>query len=87
MASITLRNLDDGLIRRLRTRAAEHGRPVEEEAREILRFVVGEEKPPPPSGNLVEEIRFHLAAFFNEFGGVDLEIPPREPVREPPKFD
>ena len=30
MASITIRNLDDGLKRRLRIRAAEHGRSMEE---------------------------------------------------------
>ena len=33
MASITVRNLDDGLKRRLRIRAAENGRSMEEEAR------------------------------------------------------
>lgn len=37
MASITIRNLDDEVKRRLRVRAAEHGRSMEEEAREILR--------------------------------------------------
>ena len=46
MASITIRNLDDTLKRRLRIRAAEHGRSMEEEAREILRLVVGEPAPP-----------------------------------------
>ena len=24
---------------------------------------------------------------FKKFGGVELEIPPREPMREPPRFD
>ena len=38
MASITIRNLDDDVKRRLRIRAAEHGRSMEEEAREILRL-------------------------------------------------
>ena len=42
MASITIRNLDDGLKRRLRVRAAENGRSMEEEARDILRRTVGE---------------------------------------------
>ena len=45
MASITIRNLHDDVKRRLRIRAAEHGRSMEEEAREILREVVGEAKP------------------------------------------
>jgi phosphopantothenoylcysteine decarboxylase/phosphopantothenate--cysteine ligase len=37
MASITIRQLDDGLKRRLRLRAARHGRSMEDEARTILR--------------------------------------------------
>ena len=35
MASITVRNLDDGLKRRLRVRAAENGRSMEQETRDI----------------------------------------------------
>jgi plasmid stability protein len=49
MASITIRNLDDDLKRRLRVRAAENGRSMEEEAREILRQVL---VPPSAPGNL-----------------------------------
>ncbi len=41
MASITIRNLDDGLKRRLRVRAAENGRSIEEEARATLRVRAG----------------------------------------------
>jgi phosphopantothenoylcysteine decarboxylase / phosphopantothenate---cysteine ligase len=37
MASITIRRLDDGSKRRLRLRAARHGRSMEDEARTILR--------------------------------------------------
>jgi len=37
MATLTVRNLDDGLVRRLRIRAAENGRSAEAEHREILR--------------------------------------------------
>jgi len=49
MASITSRNPDDEVKRRPRIRAAEHGRSMEEEAREIPRQVVGQESPPTPS--------------------------------------
>lgn len=80
MASITIRNLDDEVKRRLRVRAAEHGRSMEEEAREILRHVVGEEK---PAHNLAAAIRARVAPL----GGVELDLPPREPMREPPTFD
>jgi len=80
MASITIRNLEDDLKRRLRIRAAEHGRSMEEEAREILRQIVSE--PPTPS-DLAAAIRTRFAAL----GGVEVELPPREPVREPPRFN
>ena len=80
MASITIRNLEDELKRRLRIRAAEHGRSMEEEAREILRQVVGEGAPPR---NLAAAIRARIAPL----GGVDLDLPPREPMREPPRFE
>ena len=79
MASITIRNLADDLKLRLRVRAAEHGRSMEEEAREILRKVVGESAPP---GNLAASIR---ARVFR-LGGVDLDLPVRESMREPPRF-
>ncbi len=36
MANITVRNLDDEVRRRLKQRAAEHGRSMEAEARSIL---------------------------------------------------
>ena len=38
MASLTIRNLEVDIKHRLRIRAAERGRSMEEEAREILRF-------------------------------------------------
>ncbi len=80
MASITIRNLDDTLKRRLRIRAAEHGRSMEEEARDILRKEVGGAAPPV---NLAAAIRARIAPF----GGVDLDLSAREPMREPPSFD
>lgn len=78
MASITIRNLDDDVKRRLRVRAAEHGRSMEE-AREILREVVG--KPVSPK-NLGEAIRRRFATL----GGVELELAQREPMPEPPRL-
>ena len=80
MASIKIRNLDDALKRRLRVRAAEHGRSMEEEAREILRQAIG--KPAVPE-NLGVAIHRRFAAL----GRVELDLPPREPMPEPPRFD
>ena len=40
MATLTVRNLDDELVRRLRIRAAEHGRSAEAEHRELLRLAL-----------------------------------------------
>ena len=80
MASITIRNLDDDVKRRLRVRAAEHHRSMEEEARLILREAVEQKEAPR---NLASAIRARIAPL----GGVDLELPPRGPMREPPSFD
>ncbi len=46
MTQLIINNIDDTVTKRLRARAAEHGRSVEEEARAILLDVVG---PIPPS--------------------------------------
>jgi plasmid stability protein len=80
MASITIRNLDEGLKKRLRIRAAEHGHSMEEEVREILRQAVGDST---KKRNLAEAIRARVA----DIGGEDIVPPPREPMREPPAFD
>ena len=81
MASITIRNLDDDVKTRLRMRAAQKGRSMEEEARLILREAVGRKEVPAKGlGTAIHER-------FKPFGGVELELPPREPMREPPRFD
>ena len=81
MASITIRNLDEGLKSRLRVQAAIHGRSMEDEARDILRSVLSLH--PQPTPNLADTIHARFAAL----GGVDLPVAPREPMREPPAFD
>lgn len=81
MASITVRNLDEGLKRRLRIRAAENGRSMEQEARDILRAALDEDAAP------VTNLGTALHQLFRPFGGVELEIPTREPMQDPPRFD
>lgn len=80
MASMTIRNLDDDLKKRLRVRAAQHGRSMEEEVRNILRSALQAE--PLTGQSLVDCIREMVAPY----GGIDLELPPREPQRDPPDF-
>ncbi len=53
---------------------------MEEEAREILRSSLLDSR--PTKGNLVESIRRRFAAL----GGVKLELPRRDAVRQPPHF-
>ena len=79
MASITIRKLDERTKARLRVRAARHGRSMEEEARTLLRSALRDDT--PPARNLADAIR----ARFRRLGGVELGLPDREPIREPPK--
>jgi len=80
MASITIRNLDDDVKSRLRKRAAGNNRSSEEEARLILTHAVEREAVPARGlGTAIHEL-------FKPFGGVELEMP-REPMREPLRFD
>ncbi len=76
MASMTIRDLDDSLKARLRVQAAKHGRSMEDEARNILRAALSAQ--PPRARTLVDSMR----ARIEPLGGVELDIPPREPMRE-----
>ena len=77
MASITIRQLEETTKRKLRIRAASHGRSMEQEAREILKAALRQsEEPPKDLGKAIREIVAPL-------GGVELKIPPRGPIRDP----
>jgi plasmid stability protein len=80
MASMTIRNLDEKLKARLRVQAAKHGRSMEDEVRDILRSALSTAASRP---NLVKSIRRRI----EPLGGVELQIAPREPMREPSGFD
>lgn len=82
MAAMTIRNLDDDLKARLRVRAARHGRSMEEEARSILRAALANRVEDDSGASLYAAIR----ARVEPFGGIDIELPPREPQRDPPDF-
>lgn len=80
MATLTIRDLDETAKSMLHKQATQHGRSIEEEAREILRL--GLQAAKPGKRDLAAEIRSYIAPL----GGVNLEIPPREPMRPPPDF-
>jgi plasmid stability protein len=79
MARIVISDLDKGTIDRLRARAARNDRSLQEEARAILTSVLSLE---PATG---QDVANAIRALFRPLGGVDLEIPAREPAREPAK--
>jgi plasmid stability protein len=83
MASLTIRDLDVDLKRRLAERAARHGRSLAAEARQILAEAVAHEESGPAPDNLADAIR----AIVEPFGGFEIELPPPSLPSEPPTFD
>lgn len=73
MATLSVGQLDEEILRQLRLRAAEHGVSTEEEARRILRRAVAG---PERLGDLA-------LAVFGPAHGVDLELPQRTPHGRP----
>lgn len=94
MASITIRNLDDDLKAELRVRAARNGRSMEEEARVILREALawsaavlpgfGEAGAGPVRLKSLGQV---IHERFAQAGGLDIELPPREDLPPPLRFD
>ena len=80
MATMTIRNIDPSVKERLRLRAAQHGHSMEAEAREILQSAVNRPGRPETLASIMREL-------FGPENGVELELPPREPGREPPVFE
>jgi plasmid stability protein len=74
MATITIRNLDETVKRRLQVRAALNGRSMEAEARALLTACVEEDR-----GSAAAKVGLGTAIheLFAPLGGVELEIPPR----------
>ncbi len=59
MATVTIRNLDDGVYRRLRVRAADSGRSMEAEVRLILEQAVAATEADGP--HWVDVVREHFS--------------------------
>jgi len=70
MAALSIRNIDDEVVDRLRVRAAQNGRSMEAEAREILANAVEVSAEEGLFGALLDR--------FGSANGVDLDIPRRD---------
>ena len=81
MDSITIPDLDATSVAPLRARAEAEGHSVEVEARLVLEAAL--RTGTAPEGNLYDRIN----ARFARIGGVDLDLPPRDKLRPPPRFD
>jgi plasmid stability protein len=84
MSQLVVRRLDDEVKRRLKSRAARHGRSMEEEVRDILRDAVNGEALDDLSVGLGTLARRRFAGL--DFEGDVIEKLPDAPI-EPPKFD
>ena len=72
MSTLTIRQIDDDVKRRLQIRAAENGRSMEAEVRAILGDALAERSPNEVSFGEV------MADFRRRTGGVELDLPPRD---------
>lgn len=77
MATLTIRNLDDDIKRRLRIEAAEHGRSMEEQARVLLAEALRKTTAKQSLGAAVR-------AIIDPLGGFDLPPRQKQPYRPEP---
>jgi phosphopantothenoylcysteine decarboxylase/phosphopantothenate--cysteine ligase len=87
MATLLIRNLDDAVRDKLRVRAAERGRSMEEEARTILADAIEQAENDPDSlpgsgAKLLAELRKGLVGEDIDFGEF-----PDQPVKIDPIWD
>ena len=82
-SSLLVRNLADGVKTELRVRAARNGRSMEEEARLILAAALA-----PPVRAASDGLPWSLGEatrmIFGPENGVELTLPPDEPIGDPP---
>jgi antitoxin FitA len=70
---LVIRDLPPPVAKRLAARAAQHGTTIETEARTIIEQAVSHSN----LADLAQEL-------FGLEHGVELELPPRQPLRDPP---
>ena len=78
MAQFVVRNIEDGIRDRLRLRARQHGRSMEEEVRQILRAAVAAQPAPAVRFGSRASARFSrngLTAGIDELRGTHIQPP------------
>jgi len=85
MATLTIRNLDEKIKRRLQVRAALNGRSMEAEVRASLAASVADSM---TGASPEEDLGTAIHKRFAALGGVELNISPRQfSTRSVPNFD
>lgn len=79
MANLTIHNIDESVTTRLQLRATQHGRSLEDEARQILQQAVLPQLAEP------EGLGSRIHHRFSALGGIELDLPNRKPSRQPPE--
>lgn len=79
-SKLIVSGVDEPVLIRLAARAASHGRSVDEEARAILQSAVGSEL------EQADRLGERISKRFSALGGVVLDLPAREPTRDPPRL-
>jgi plasmid stability protein len=78
VGSLLIRNLDDSVKAALKRRAAENGRSLEEEARQILKIAAARDRVEKGLGTWLRDTA-------REIGAGELPLPPKSgPPRKPP---
>jgi plasmid stability protein len=84
MGTLTIRKLDDRTKAGLRVRAANHGRSMEEEARQILKSALAtEDATKPESGRALAEA---IQKSFAGLGPIEAPDMRRHPILMQPQF-
>lgn len=80
--------LEEDLYLRLCARSEKNGGSVTDEACRILKSALENDPPPTPEKPMTgKELVEGIRKLVEPFGGIELDIPPREPMPDPPRFD
>lgn len=81
--AMSIRGIPEYVYERIRVRAAENGRSMEAEVRQLIEDAMFDPRSTEP-----EKLGSRIHARFAELGGVELEIEPRtDPMREVEFFE